>query len=148
MAKRGRPSVYTPEIAEKICERLSQGESLKSICRDEEMPADSTVRQWAIDDHEGFSAHYARARDGYLDHMADETLVISDDSEGDVARDRLRVDTRKWYLSKLAPKRYGDRLVNAYEGADGNPADPPGSLSDLELGKRLAFLLDKAVRAG
>ena len=164
MPKRGRPSKYDPEAAEEICCRLSEGESLRAICRDEHLPPATTVRTWIVDDREGFSVQYARARDAGLDAMAEETLEIVDDGRNDwmerqgdnpgyqlngehVQRSRLRVDTRKWYLSKLAPKRYGDRLVNAYEGADGNPADPPGSLSDLEIARKLAFILTKGARA-
>ena len=125
--KRGRPSHFTQALADTICTRLASGESLRSICRDEAFPAESTVRSWVVDDHKGFSAQYARARDIGLDVMADEILDISDDGSNDwmerkgeksdgwqlngehVQRSRLRVETRKWFLSKLAPKRYGDR---------------------------------------
>ena len=121
--QKGRPSKYTAEIAEKICLRLAQGLTLRSICRDEAFPPESTVRQWAYDNVQGFYAQYARARDLGLDAMADEILEISDTPEpgqivtqkesgtetktGDmIEHRRLKVDTRKWYLSKLAPKRY------------------------------------------
>ena len=81
-----------------------------------------------MNDVQGFAAHYAKARDAGLEEMADELLEITDDASNDwmerhdpdnpgfalngehVQRSRLRVDTRKWILSKLAPKRYGDRL--------------------------------------
>jgi len=118
--KRGRPSKYTPELATAICERLSRGESLRSICRDEGMPDEATVRQWALDDYQGFYSQYARARDLGLDAMADEVLAIADTDAGeDVQRSRLRFDARRWYLSKLAPKRYGERL--GIEQAGGGP---------------------------
>ncbi len=118
--KRGRPSIYTAELATAICERLAQGESLRSICRDEGMPTETTVRQWALDDREGFYSQYARARDMGLDAMADEVLAIADTDAGeDVQRSRLRFDARRWYLSKLAPKRYGERL--GIEQAGGGP---------------------------
>lgn len=118
--KRGRPSKYTPELATAICERLSRGESLRSICRDEGMPTETTVRQWALDDYQGFYPQYARARDLGLDAMADEVLSIADTDAGeDVQRSRLRFDARRWYLSKLAPKRYGERL--GIEQAGGGP---------------------------
>jgi hypothetical protein len=94
-----------------------------------------TVRRWYVDDREGFSSQYAQARDTGLDAMADELLEIGDDGSNDwmerhgqdsagwlangehVQRSRLRVDTRKWLLSKMAPKRYGDKLQHT--GADG-----------------------------
>ena len=126
MNKRGRPSRYSQELADAICERLAEGESLRAICRDEGMPPEPTVRGWVIDDAQGFAAQYARARDIGLDVMADELLNIADtpvegvrreESEGgakEVREDmlghrRLQVDARKWYLSKLAPKKYGER---------------------------------------
>lgn len=136
MAERGRPTDYRPELADAICQRLAEGESLRSICRGEDMPPESTVRLWVVDDREGFAAQYARARDVALDCMADEVLEISDDGTNDwmarngegyqlngehVQRSRLRVDSRKWYLSKLAPKRYGDKMALEHGGVDGQP---------------------------
>lgn len=109
--KRGRPSLYTPELAERICARLAEGESLRSICRDADMPDESSVRQWAYQNYEGFYPLYADARDKGLDVRADNVLDIAAVGSGDVARDRLNFDAHRWYLSKLAPKRYGDRLT-------------------------------------
>lgn len=143
--KGGRPEIYTPELALAICERLAKGESLRSICRDDGMPARSTITEWIIKDKEGFSSQYARARDIGLDEMADELFDIADDSTLDtviddngnertnsevVARSRLRVDTRKWYLSKLAPKKYGDRISQEITGKDGGPVIIATSLDE------------------
>ena len=87
-------------------------------------PAANNVRQRILADEE-FHAKYACARDMGLDAMADELLDIADDGTNDwgyddkgnpkpdidhIKRSALRVDVRKWYLSKLAPKRYGDKL--------------------------------------
>lgn len=134
MRAMGRPSSYTPELAAEICERLAAGESLRAICRDAWMPSDFAVRNWAINDVEGFLSRYMRARDIGLDVMADELLDIantpvegvrreeSDDGVKEVREDmlghrRLQVDARKWYLSKLAPKRYGDRQALEISGS-------------------------------
>lgn len=117
----GRPSDFTQEIAEKICAALAEGKSLREICRGEGMPAESTVRSWALDDREGFFAQYTRARDIGLDCRADEVFEIADNATGDAARDRLRFDARRWYLSKLAPKKYGDKVQNEHSGPDGGP---------------------------
>lgn len=138
MADKGRPSKFTQKLADAICERLAEGESLRSICKDEGMPNERTVRRWVYDDVGGFSPQYARARDIGLDAMADEILEISDDGTNDwmekkdrdgesyyvangeaMGRSRLRVDTRKWLLSKIAPKRYGDSLT--LTGSEGGP---------------------------
>ena len=114
MAK--EPVRYSPELATRICERLATGETLRAVCRDEGMPTEAAVRDWVIRDHDGFASHYARARDKGLDALADQVIEISDRS--DLAPDdrRVRVDTRKWYLSKLAPKRYGDRIQHEHTG--------------------------------
>jgi hypothetical protein len=117
----GRPSDYTPEMANLICKRLAEGESLRAICRDEDMPAESTVRAWALDDREGFYAQYARSRDIALDSIAEEVFEIADGLTNDPARDRLRFDARRWYLSKLAPKKYGDKVTQEVSGPDGGP---------------------------
>ena len=128
-AKRGRPSLYTPELALEICERLAQGESLRSICQDEHMPDHSTVCMWAVEDKGGFYNQYTRAREVQYLGMADELTDISDDGRNDwmtktlkngeeievvnkevVDRSKLRVETRKWILSKMLPKVYGDKV--------------------------------------
>jgi hypothetical protein len=113
-AQKPRASLYAPEIAEKILERLAAGEGLHEICRDEGMPAESTVRKWAIEDELGFGAQYVRARDIGVDCRADRLKALAASAIGldgpGVQAMRLVVDTEKWYLSKIAPKRYGDRL--------------------------------------
>jgi len=113
-----RPSTYTPELADLICERLANGESLLQVCRDDGMPPESTVRQWVADDREGFSAKYAHARDIGLDHQADRIIEIAD-TEADPARARVMIDARKWHLSKMAPKRYGEKISAEVSGPDG-----------------------------
>lgn len=118
MALRGRPSKFTQALADSICARLSNGETLRAICRDEGMPRESTVRAWALDDVGGFYAHYARAREIGYAGLADELAEIADGT-GDPARDRLRVDTRKWLLSKALPKVYGDKVEHT--GPNGGP---------------------------
>lgn len=116
----GRPSIYTEELAARICERLATGESLRKICDDPEMPARSTVRAWALDNKD-FSDQYARAREiGWTD-IAEDLLDIADDKGGDAQRDRLRVDTRKWLLSKMLPKVYGDKNTTEVTGPNGGP---------------------------
>ena len=108
---RGRPSIFSPELADRLCERLADGETLRAICRDEGMPDERTVRRWALDDVEGFAGHYARAREIGYQGMADDLTEIADAKDGDPARDRLRVDTRKWLLSKALPKIYGEKQL-------------------------------------
>lgn len=120
----GRPSNYTTELADQICERISEGESLRHICLDDCMPNKATVFRWLSGNKE-FSDQYACARDAQADTLADEIVDIADEVSKDtyvdgdgvtrtnqeaVARSRLRVDARKWVASKLKPKVYGDRI--------------------------------------
>lgn len=138
MAKTGRPSKFTQQIAETICERLSLGESLRSICRDEAMPGQTTVFRWLSDD-ETFRKQYTHAREVQADSWADDIIEIADDGLNDtykdaegiertnadvIARSRLRVDTRKWLMARMAPKKYGDKITQEVTGADGAPLVP------------------------
>ena len=118
---------YSPEIAAEICQRLAAGESLRAICRDLHMPNESNVRQWALDDVNGFGAQYAQAREAGYHAMAEDILEIADETKHDtvhteqgeradsewIARSKLRVDARKWLLSKMLPKVFGDKIEHA-----------------------------------
>jgi len=133
--KRGRPSLYTPELDQEICQRLADGETLKGICRDDHVPDARTVRQWALDDLYGFSPRYAHARIHGVESLADELLEIADDDSNDedsrtgkldtefFQRSRLRVDTRKWLLSKINPGQWGERLTSVHTGPEGSNDD-------------------------
>lgn len=136
----GRPSDYTPEIAEAICLRLSEGESLRSVCSDDVMPDKVTVLRW-IARHDEFRNQYAQAKHSGAEAIAEEMFDIADDGSNDwmekldkdgnaigyqlngehVQRSKLRIDTRKWYLSKIMPKKYGDKLDLTHGGVDGAP---------------------------
>jgi len=109
MAKMGRPSKYTVELAAEICLRIADGESLKKITDEEAMPSRVTVHQWLIDDKE-FLNKYEAAKALQADVYADEMDDIAHNEEIDTQRARLIIDTRKWVASKLKPKRYGDKL--------------------------------------
>jgi hypothetical protein len=160
-AKRGRPSLYAPEIVETICERLAAGETLRAICRDDDMPSEATVRNWALDDTGGFFAQYTRARDvgyaGWFDEIreiadtpVEGTKTVSkptgtETTTGDmIEHRRLQIDARKWMLSKALPKVYGDRLSAELSGPNGGPIE---TTSDpREIARRLAFLLTAGVQ--
>lgn len=113
-----RPSEYTQEIADQICERLAEGESLRSICWDDPFPNKSTVFRWLAANKE-FRDQYARARETQADAIADEILDIADEAE-DAAKARLQVDARKWLAGKLRPKVYGDKVMHGGD-PDGEP---------------------------
>ncbi|MBX5205617.1 terminase small subunit protein [Rhizobium sp. NZLR1] len=127
----GRPTEFTQALAEKICERIADRESLRSICRDEDMPAKSTVLSWlADDDKAAFRARYALAREILADSFVDELVEIADDRSDDwiekknaagettgwqengeaIRRSQLRIATRQWVAEKLKPKKYGSKI--------------------------------------
>jgi len=109
---------------------------LLQICRDDKMPSTITVNDW-VRRYPDFSADYAKARDALYRHWAEECLAIADDGQNDwmeretnsgrikrlpdnetAMRSRLRVDTRKWLLSKLLPREYGDKFdVTSSDGS-------------------------------
>jgi hypothetical protein len=136
--KIGRPPVWTPErkreAQDAICDRLSDGESLRTICADADMPSKVTVLQWLRDD-DSFATQYAYARDAQADVYVDEIKDIAD-TEEDANRARVRIDARKWVASKLKPKRYGDRL-------DLNAKVEHSDVSDEALVEKLAAILGK-----
>ena len=124
---------YTAQIGEFICLRIANGESLRQIVTDPDMPASSTVFKW-LSEQKSFSEQYARAREAQMEVMAQEIIDIADDGRNDtytdedgnehtnqdvINRSRLRVDTRKWLMSKLAPKKYGDKIT--HQGDSENP---------------------------
>jgi hypothetical protein len=130
----GRPSKRTPEIIDEIIRRVSEGEPLAVICREENMPDRSTFHDWRNADEE-LSQRFARARDEGFDALATQCLDIADDERHDwkmtqkgtitdevaIGRAKLQVDTRLKLLSKWDPKRYGDRIAQEISGPDGGP---------------------------
>jgi len=110
MAKVGRPTKYTKDLGNDICKRIIEGESLKKISEDNEMPVRSTIHEWLLDEEKKeFSDNYELAVNVRTENMFDDIEDIAS-NKGEVQRDRLRVDVRKWYLSKVLPKKYGDKM--------------------------------------
>ena len=126
----GRPSRFTDAVFEEICIRLSKGEPMAKICRDERMPAVSTVTLW-MEKNKMVSGSIARARVEGFDALAAECLEIADETSNDVLvmetgdrpnteyiqRSKLRIETRLKLLSKWDPKRYGDKLDVEHSGS-------------------------------
>jgi hypothetical protein len=108
VAKTGRPSTFSENMADVICLDIMAGKSLREICAREGMPATATVYKW-LGQYDEFRDSYAHAREIQADVLADEIIEIAD-SETDPNRARVMIDARKWLASKLRPKRYGDRV--------------------------------------
>ena len=130
--KRGRPSKWTQEIEDEICDRLSRGEPLRAICRTEGFPEWTTVYNW-IEGREAFSERVARAREHGVEAIAQDTLAMIDaepryveDSKGGTRIDagyvqwlKLRTEQRMKLLACWSPNRYGNRVQVA--GDKDNP---------------------------
>lgn len=121
----GAPNKYTEEIGDYICEELCNGRSLLSISKEDITPDKATIYRWLLSkdpELDEFRDKYAVAREIQYQAMSDEIMDIADDGVNDyvlnnsedgdlcrvnpeaIGRSRLRVDTRKWYMSKVLPK--------------------------------------------
>jgi hypothetical protein len=136
----GRPSEYTQDKADLICSQIACGDSLRTVCKQESMPDVVTVYRW-MRQHEDFRKQYAVAKEDCADALFEEMFDIADNASNDwmesndennpgfrlngdhIQRSRLRVDIRKWALSKLKPKKYGDTL-DLTSGHEKLPAIP------------------------
>lgn len=140
----GRPSDYTPELADEICERIANGESVRKICEDDDKPNRRTVMRW-LETHEDFATKCARARLLQADALEEEMQEVADDGTNDwmerrseaekgggimtgwvlngehVQRSKLRVSTLQWRAAKLNPKKYGEKITQEQTGPDGGP---------------------------
>lgn len=146
----GRPSEFSQEVADAICEGIADGKSLRSICNSEEMPNKSTVFRWLASNKE-FSDQYERAREAQGDSFFDDIAFISDQDDLEANEKRVRIDARKWMAGKLRPKRYGDKVALV----GGGPDDPPiraqvdlSKVSDDDLGALERILGAAAVAGG
>lgn len=140
--QQGRPSLFTQEIADEICERIADGDSLRAICRDDNMPRRTTVFRW-LDADEQFRGQYARACEARESELFDQIIEIADTpqigtksvskasgieiTEADmIEHRRLQVEARKWALGKMAPKKYGDKMQLTGDG--GGPLETKSTL--------------------
>lgn len=133
---------FNQVAADAVCDLIRDGKSLRAACRELEL-APSTILLWSKENKE-FSEQYARAREVGYKLLADEIIDIADEKEVQVrydgedtildlsptaiARNRLRVDTRKWMLSKMLPKIYGDKLE-----LTGDKENPLQTVTRIEL---------------
>lgn len=124
MKKQAGRALSAPKAKQAIIERICAGESLRKICKAPEMPDRATVHRWLLADTD-FCDQYARAREIQAEEIFDEILEISDDSRRDyitgddgqkrinreaIDRAKLKIDARKWVLSRMQPKKYGNRM--------------------------------------
>ena len=123
----GRPSEYTTELASDICNKLSTGMSLRSVCREIDMPHLSTVYDW-FRVHQEFAEQYEKAcnerveaQHEELNYIGDEAIEYAKTNEDKnvsavVTAYKLKADNMKWSMSKMKPKKYGDKLDVVSDG--------------------------------
>ena len=117
---RGRPSKYTTALAERICERISEGRSLRSVCRDADiLVGPATVCGWVLD-NDAFAEQYARASMLKAEARFDELIDIADRMENaepaKVNSLRAKADVLKWVLSKMLPHKFSDKVAVEHQG--------------------------------
>lgn len=119
---------FTQELFDEICAYLATGESLRTVCKREGMPAKGSVFRW-LNDKPELRDQYARAKQDGCTALAEELFDIADEEptkkeDGSIdvgynAWAKHRTDVRKWYLSKIAPKIYGDKVTQDHVSSDG-----------------------------
>jgi hypothetical protein len=131
--RNGSQPVYNDVLADEICDRLAAGESLSAICKHPQMPDEKTVRLWATEGSEWaltFAPKYTRARQIGYERLADQVIEIGDSSfvgpdgfvdNGAVQAARLACENRKWLLSKMLPKQFGDKVTAELVGDSDRP---------------------------
>ncbi len=138
VGKRRRPNggKFSETITEAICRHLIEGKSLRAICRRSSMPSVATVMRWLREpDKAAFAHSYAVAREFQAERLFDEIMEIADSATpSTVKADRLRIEARMWYISKLAPRKYGKRPVPSHSGETGSRY---ARLTLGELGRRM-----------
>ena len=137
----GRPTKYSKELGTKICDLIAKGKSIRRIGEMEGMPSVRAMNKWLDQKDHEFIPQYVRAREAQADYWVEQCLSISDNTTNDletvyededgvpiertnheaINRARLRVDTRKWIAARMAPKKYGDRVMQEHSGPDGGP---------------------------
>ena len=124
-----RPTIFTKDLGDKICEELSQGKSLRTVCLANDMPDKASVFNWFRTNKE-FLDQYARAKEEsadadneVLEDIGDEAITESKSvdpkaSSAVVSAYKLKADNLKWFMSKKKPKKYGDKLDMTTNGKD------------------------------
>ncbi|HBL4693585.1 ubiquitin carboxyl-hydrolase [Citrobacter sedlakii] len=135
--KTGRPSDYLPEVAADICSLLADGESLRKVCERPGMPSKTSVFRW-LAEHQEFRDQYAKATETRADAIFEEIFEIADDATEEsaaVAKARLRIDTRKWALARMNPKKYGEKVSQEidHKSSDGSMATKPTTIQLLPV---------------
>lgn len=133
-AQAAAAEVFTPrrdyhywdeDVAAEFLARIEDGRGLREVCAEPDMPVHATVLRW-MKERPAFEAAYRRAREAQADRLFDLAWRIAcEATEGDVATSRLKIQTLKWRVEKLAPRVYGPMKAQ----------EPPGSGAAAGSGK-------------
>jgi hypothetical protein len=128
----GRPTKHTQDLADRLCDQLADGKSLRKVCESDEFPSKTTIFNW-LRTNESFLDQYTRAKtetaDSHVDDLVDgvENIgspVLDDDGKAvmikgkplmvvdmvAIAHAKLIAETKKWAAIKLSPKKYGEKI--------------------------------------
>lgn len=137
--------MLTAELAEEICVRLSNGESLASILKSPNMPTKWAVFGWLRNpEYKWFEKQYREARANQIDTLVDQIPDIADDATNDymeraradgsvdsvvdsehIRRSQIRIMARQWLAERIAPKKYGPKAEMALANPDGSKLAAP-----------------------
>lgn len=147
-------TTFTQDIGDLICALIAEGQSLRKICSLEGYPVLSTVMLWVAkgtrgeEPYKDFSEQYARALDIRTEYWAEELIDIADDVDADylftddgkrifnsenVQRARVRIDSRKWLMGKLKPKKYGEKVTQELIGDKDKPLSFDGKIEIIHV---------------
>jgi hypothetical protein len=128
-------------MAHKIAERLAGGESMREISADPNMPASNMIYQ-AMHLNEAFRSVIARGREAQQEAEIEKTVTIADAATPETVNvAKLRIWARQWRAAKLAPKKYGEKVVQEHTGADGGPIEVAPPLCPSEVAARVSAML-------
>ncbi|MFW0778450.1 MAG: hypothetical protein ACN2B6_12115 [Rickettsiales bacterium] len=135
----GRPTDYNEDTTAELCARIALGNSLRSVCKSDDMPAIATVYKWFAK-YPDFVEQYARAKEDSADSDADRIEEIAEkvlDGEYEPAQARTAIDAYKWTAGKKRPRRYGDKIQTEHSGSVGYT-----DMTDEQLNNKLQSLIN------
>jgi len=126
----GRPTNYTTELAEKVCQHLANGVPMATIAKMDDMPGYSTLLRWQVE-NAAFRELSTRAKQDGTHHIADEAMEIADNMDIDPQHKRIMIDTRLRLIGKWNSRAYGDKVEQTIQGPAGDDGKPTAILMTI-----------------
>jgi hypothetical protein len=138
----GRPTKYTAELGQSLCEWIAGGQSLRSWCKAEEYRPDAvTVLRW-LREHEELRIQYTQAREDQADGLSDEVMDLARQEKEDPRAAKARADILLAVQARLAPKRYGTQRIGLGQDPDAKPLEVDLSVLPDDLVKKVLIHAD------